>query len=279
MLKFSANLSIMFTEAPFLERFALAAKHGFAGVECWFPYECPKDEIAARLNDNGLRCIGINTAPGDTARSDWGLAIFPERRTDFLAGVDQAIEYAIALNCHNIHVMAGMMEAGAPAARYEASFIEHVAIAAERARAAGKTVLIEPLSPIDRPGYFLSTQAQARRIVSSLHALNAVNVKIMFDVYHVQMTEGNIVKNFHASLPQIGHIQIADVPGRHEPGTGEINFPFVLSEIANSGYDAWIGCEYKPRSNTALSLAWRDRMELLIVRARGAVKLEKLPDL
>jgi hydroxypyruvate isomerase len=265
MLKLSANISIMFTEVPFLDRFALAAKHGFKGVEFWFPYEHSKEDVAARINDNGLTCIGLNTAPGDTSRGDWGLAIFKDRRADFLAGIDQAINYATALRCANIHVMAGMMPVGCDAAACESIYVESISLAGERARVAGKNVLIEPLNPIDRPGYFLSTQSQARRVVN---AIDADNVKIMFDVYHVQMTEGNIVATFKKNLAKIGHVQIADVPGRHEPGTGEINFAFVLDEIAASGYGSegneagWVGCEYKPKTETAGGLSWRNAHQL-----------------
>jgi 2-dehydrotetronate isomerase len=259
MYKFSANVSIMFTEVPFLERFALAAKHGFKGVEFWFPYEHSAAEVAARIHDNGLQCIGLNTAPGNTANRDWGLAIFADRRDAFLAGVDQAIEYAAACDCHNIHVMAGMVPAGARAAAFEATYIGRIAQAAERARAVGKTVLIEPLNPTDRPRYFLSTQAQARRIVD---AINVDNVRIMFDVYHVQMTEGNIVATFEKHRDKIGHVQIADVPGRHEPGSGEINYGFVLNAMAAGGYDGWIGCEYKPAADTISGLSWRNSDQL-----------------
>ncbi len=255
MHRFSANLSILFTEVPFIERFALAAKHGFGAVECWFPYEHSKDELASTLKNNNLKLIGLNTAPGDTAKGDWGLAVNPKQRDAFLASVDQAIDYASALNCGSIHVMAGMMPLGTSEADCEAQYIEQIGIAADRAKRAGKTVLVEPLNPIDRPGYFLSRQSQAARIVD---ALGRDNVKIMFDVYHVQMTEGNIVATLRKNIAKIGHIQIADVPGRNEPGTGEINFPFVMSAIVESGYAGWIGCEYKPKTDSAAGLLWRD---------------------
>ncbi|MGL4233581.1 MAG: 2-oxo-tetronate isomerase [Casimicrobium sp.] len=254
MYRFSANLSIMFTEAPFIERFALAAHHGFNAVECWFPYEHTKEALRAELNRHQLKLIGINTAPGDTTKGDWGLAVNPLRKTEFIASVDQAIDYASSLDCGSIHVMAGIMPSSASETDCEARYIEHIGLAADRAKAAGKTVLIEPLNPIDRPGYFLSRQSQAARIVD---ALKRDNVKIMFDIYHAQMTEGNIVATLRSNLAKIGHIQIADVPGRHEPGTGEINFPFVMNAIAESDYAGWIGCEYKPKTNTAAGLSWR----------------------
>jgi hydroxypyruvate isomerase len=255
MPRFSANLSIMFTEVPFIERFVLAAKHGFNAVECWFPYEHSKDELAVQLKKNGLKLIGINSAPGDTTKGDWGLAVDPARRDTFLASIDQAIDYASALDCGSIHVMAGMMPEGRNEADCEALYIENIGIAADRAKRAGKTVLIESLNPVDRPGYFLSRQSQAASIIETL---KRDNVKIMYDLYHAQMTEGNLVATLKKNIAKIGHIQIADVPGRNEPGTGEINFAFVMQAITDIGYAGWIGCEYKPKTETVAGLSWRD---------------------
>jgi 2-dehydrotetronate isomerase len=280
-LKFSANISILFTEVPFLERFALAARHGFRGVEFWFPYEHSAADVAARIADSGLQCISLNASPGDTARGDWGFAIDATRRDALLASVDQAIDYAEACACNHIHVMAGVVPAhshsgagavtAALAAGAEATYIEHLSLAAQRARAAGKTIVIEPLNPIDRPGYFLSTLAQARRIID---AIAADNIAIMFDVYHVQMTEGNIIARFKQHRDAIAHVQIADVPGRHEPGSGEINFPFVLNELLATGYDGWIGCEYAPRDGSVAGLHWRETIQL---NAESAISSGKAP--
>jgi hydroxypyruvate isomerase len=255
MHRFSANLSIMFTEVPFIERFALAAKHGFKAVECWFPYEHSKDELAVQLKNNGLKLIGMNSAPGNTTKGDWGLAVDPARRDAFLASIDQAIDYASTLDCGSIHVMAGMMPEGRSEADGKALYIENIGIAADRAKRAGKTVLIEPLNPIDRPGYFLSRQSQAASIIE---ILKRDNVKIMYDLYHAQMTEGNLVATLKKNIAKIGHIQIADVPGRNEPGTGEINFAFVMQAITDIGYAGWIGCEYKPKTETVAGLSWRN---------------------
>jgi 2-dehydrotetronate isomerase len=254
-MRFSANISILFTEVPFIERFALAAKHGFKAVECWFPYEHTKQALRAELDRHQLKLIGINAAPGDTTKGDWGLAVSPLRKAEFIASIEQAIDYATALDCDAIHVMAGAMPEGQNENECEAIYLEHIALAADLAKRANKTVLIEPLNPFDRPRYFLSRQSQAARIVDRL---NRDNVKIMFDIYHAQMTEGNLVSTLAKNLSKIGHIQVADVPGRHEPGTGEINFPFVMNAIAESGYAGWIGCEYKPKTETTASFAWRD---------------------
>ncbi len=256
--RLSANISIMFTEVPFLQRFELAAASGFKAVECWFPYEWPAAQIKQLLADNGLTLVGLNTAPGDTTQGDWGLAVNPAKQQQFRAGVMQALEYAVQLNCRNVHVMAGQVAPATPTTAdglmqiYQAN----IAWAAGQAASAGKTVLIEPLNPIDRPTYFLQRQSQARAVVD---ALELPNLKIMFDVYHVQMTEGRIASTLQANLPHIGHVQIADVPGRHEPGTGEINFGYVLAQIIGSAYfkeGGWIGCEYKPLTTSQAGLQW-----------------------
>ncbi len=255
MHAFSANISILFTEAPFIERFALAAKHGFGAVECWFPYDHSTHALRDQLERHRLGLIGINTAPGDTSKGDWGLAVDPSRKAAFVASVEQAIDYASALDCACIHVMAGIMPQDKSEGQCESIYLERVALAADLAKRANKTVLIEALNAFDRPRYFLSRQSQAARIVG---LLNRENVKMMFDVYHAQMTEGNLIATLNTHIAMIGHIQIADVPGRHEPGSGEINFPNVMRAIAESGYAGWIGCEYRPKMNTAASLSWRD---------------------
>lgn len=254
----SANLSILFTEVPFLDRFEFAARHGFKAVEFWFPYEFPAAQVRARLDANGLTLVGMNSASGDASKGEWGLAVDPAKREKFQASVQQAIEYALALGSPNIHVMAGVVPADITAQQADALYRENIAWACDQANKAGKNVLIEPLNPVDRPGYLLSCQAHARTIVQTL---DRPNLKVMFDIYHVQMTEGRILDNLHASLPYIGHIQLADVPGRHEPDTGEIRFAQVIAEIERTGYFArggWLGCEYKPKTTSAHSLGWRD---------------------
>lgn len=254
--RLSANLSIMYTEVPFLERFALAARNGFKAVEFWFPYEWPASEIAARLRSHGLKLVGMNTAAGDVAKGDWGLAVDASRHAEFQASVHQALDYAVQLNCPHVHVMAGIV---APDVRHEdarAMYLDNIRWASQQAAAKGIVVFIEPLNPVDRPGYFMSRQSVAMSVID---ALREPNLKIMFDIYHVQMTEGRIVSNMLANMPHIGHIQIADVPGRHEPGTGEIRFDYIFDQIAASGWferGGWVGCEYKPKVHSNQSQGW-----------------------
>lgn len=257
MPRFSANLSMLFTEVPFLDRFALAAQAGFKAVEFWFPYEWPAAEVARRLCDHGLACVCLNAPPGSQP-GDWGLAAHAGRRPEYLAGVRQACDYAGALGCPAIHVLAGMVQALHPDPLHHPAYLEGIALAAEQAAVVGRTVLIEPLNPVDRPGYLLWRQAQARQVVEELGTqFGAGNVRILYDLYHAQMTEGRLLDTLHAHLPLIGHLQVADVPGRHEPGTGEIHFRHVFDAIDRSGYAGWVGCEYQPRAGTAEGLGWR----------------------
>jgi 2-dehydrotetronate isomerase len=257
---FSAHLSMLFTEAPFVDRFALAAQAGFSAVECWFPYALAAPICKARLTDSGLRMVAINTSPGDEARGQFGLAILPDQRPAFRQSVLQALDYAATIGCANIHVLAGNRPIDANDdigdARCRAVYLENLAWAVAQAAQAGVTVLIEPLNPIDRPRYFLSQSHSAYGIVDSL---NTDHCKVIFDTYHLQMTQGRLLTTFVDHWPAIGHVQIADVPGRHEPGTGEIRFPALFAAIADSGYLAaggMIGCEFRP-SGAGDIWAWR----------------------
>jgi hydroxypyruvate isomerase len=254
MIRFSANLSLLFPELPFLDRFAAARAQGFEAVEFWFPYEWPASDVAQRLADNGLVCVGINSPAGDVATGDWGLAADAARKPAFQDSVRLAFDYAATLNCPAVHVMAGLTGQNSPDPVAHNGYLDNIAFAAEVARRHDKRVLIEPLNPIDRPGYLLWRQQQARDVIDRL-ALP--NVSVMFDLYHAQMTEGRLVDNLHAHGSRIGHIQIADVPGRHEPGTGEVRWPALFQAIDSSGYAGWIGCEYKPQADTAEGLVWR----------------------
>jgi 2-dehydrotetronate isomerase len=254
MLRFSANLSMLFTDLPFLDRLAAARKEGFEAVEFWFPYEWPAELVAQRLKDNGLVCAGINSPAGNAQAGEWGLAADPTRASHFRSSVQQAFDYASALGSPAVHVMAGVTGQAAPDPLANATYRDNLVYAAELAARLGKTVLIEPLNPIDRPGYLLWRQQQARDLIDQL-ALP--NIRVMFDLYHVQMTEGRLIDNLRAHGSRIGHIQIADVPGRNEPGTGEIHWPAVFAAIEASGYAGWIGCEYKPRAGTVAGLSWR----------------------
>ncbi|PVX77128.1 hydroxypyruvate isomerase family protein [Paraburkholderia unamae] len=253
MLRFSANLSTLFQELPLAERFEAAARAGFDAVELWFPYEIPAAQMRERLAAHGLRCVGINSAAGDVSRGDWGLAADPARRAEFDASVEQAFDYAQAIGCPSVHVMAGQIDAGAPRQSAWEHYVECMGAAADRAAARGLTVMVEPLNAIDRPRYLLNTQAQALEL---LGALNRPNLKIMLDLYHVQRGEGNLIERMRASLPHAAHVQIADNPGRHEPGTGEIRFESVFAELARSGYSGLIGCEYLPSGASVESFGW-----------------------
>jgi hydroxypyruvate isomerase len=257
MLRFSANLSTLFQELPLASRFEAAAKAGFDAVELWFPYEIPAPQMRTLLEAHGLRCVGINSPAGDIQRGDWGLAADPTRREAFDASVEQAFDYAQAIGCANVHVMAGQIEAGAPWQPAWDHYLQCMGAAADRAAARNLTVMIEPLNRLDRPRYLLNTQAQA---LEALATLNRPNLKIMLDVYHLQRGEGNLIERLRASLPHAAHVQIADNPGRHEPGTGEIRFDTVFAEIERSGYAGTIGCEYLPSGSTAESFGWLETM-------------------
>jgi len=252
MPRFAANLTTLFTELPFLDRFAAAAAAGFEAVECLWPYEWPAGEIAARLQAHGLRQVLFNLSPGD-ARGDRGMACHPGREAEFMASLEQALAYARALGCPRLHVMAGLCPAGVPRAALGRTFVTNLRHAAERAAAAGVKLLVEPLNAIDNPGYFLTTIEEGLALVE---AVGPDKLGLQFDIYHRQMTAGDVARALEAALPYIGHIQIADVPGRHEPGTGEINWHFLLAHLDRIGYRGWVGCEYRPRAGTREGLGW-----------------------
>ncbi|MGI4942506.1 MAG: hydroxypyruvate isomerase family protein, partial [Janthinobacterium lividum] len=220
MPRYAANLSMMFNEAPFLDRFAAAAEAGFKGVEFLFPYDHPAADIRARLDDAGLELALFNMPPGDWAAGERGTAGLPGRQAEFRDGVQRAIEYAGALGCPLLHCMAGIVPAGAVPGAHFATYVANVAWAAERTAAAGLRLVLEPINHRDMPGYVLNTTAEAAGIVE---ALGRDRVALQFDLYHCQITEGDLIRHMEALMPIIGHVQIADVPGRNEPGTGEIN--------------------------------------------------------
>lgn len=249
MPRLAANLSMMYTEVPFLDRFAAAAKDGFRAVEFLFPYEHPAAELARRLEDNGLAQVLFNTVPGDFAAGERGLAAVAGREAEFLAGVDRAIEYAQALRCPRLHAMAGLVPAGARRETYLANLAE----AARRCRRHDLTLLIEPINTRDIPGYFLNTQADAHRIVAEV---GAANLKVQLDLYHCQIVEGDLAMRIRQTLAGVGHVQIAGVPDRHEPDLGEVNYPYLFSLLDELGYAGWIGCEYRPRAGTSAGLGW-----------------------
>jgi hydroxypyruvate isomerase len=256
MPRFAANLSMMFNELPFMDRFAAAAKAGFKGVEFLFPYEYPAAEIRKRLNDNGLALALFNMPPGDWSKGERGLASLPGRQGEFRDGLKQALDYAGALGGKLVHCMAGIVPSGVPQVTAASLYAANLAWAAEHAMAAGVKLVIEPINHRDMPGYFLNTQAQGAAVVE---AIGRDRLGLQFDVYHVQTTEGDITKRMEQYMPVIAHMQIADVPARNEPGTGEIGWAFVFRRIDELGYRGWVGCEYRPAGETLAGLGWRDR--------------------
>jgi hydroxypyruvate isomerase len=256
MPRFAANLSMMFNELPFMDRFAAAAKAGFKGVEFLFPYEHPAADIRTRLNDSGLTLALFNMPPGDWSKGERGLASLPGRQGEFRDGLKQALDYAGALGGKLVHCMAGIVPSGVPQVTAASLYAANLAWAAEHAMAAGVKLVIEPINHRDMPGYFLNTQAQGAAVVE---AIGRDRLGLQFDVYHVQTTEGDITKRMEQFMPVIAHMQIADVPARNEPGTGEIGWAFVFRRIDELGYRGWVGCEYRPAGETLAGLGWRDR--------------------
>lgn len=254
MPRFAANLSMMFNEIPFLDRFAAARKAGFDAVEFLFPYDYPAAELKARLADNGLTQVLFNMPPGDWAGGERGMACLPGRAGEFRDGVKKALDYAAALGCGMLHCMAGIAPAGVPRDTLAALYATNLAWAAEQASAAGVKVVIEPINHRDMPGFFLNTIAQGAAVVE---AIGRDRLGLQFDIYHCQVTEGDITRRMEAAMPVIAHMQIADVPARNEPGTGEINWAYVFRRIDELGYQGWLGCEYRPAGETVAGLAWR----------------------
>lgn len=251
MPRLSANIGILFREFDFLDRFAAAARAGFQAVECWAPYEHPIAELRRRIADAGIPLIGINTAMGGR-EGDMGLAGVPGREAEFDTLFAQALEYGAALNVRHIHVMAGAI-AGFTAEEGLAAMRGNLARAAKWAQGSGVTLVIEPVNRVDRPTYLLSRSADAVAIVD---AVGAPNLKMMFDFYHLQIMEGDVMRRFERLLPKIGHIQIAGVPNRGEPDQGELNYAWILREIDRLGWSGYIGAEYQPRGSTEDTLGW-----------------------
>lgn len=256
MPRFAANLSMMFNEVSFLDRFDAAAKAGFKAVEFLFPYDHPAAEVKARLDAGGLELVLFNMPPGDWAAGERGTAALPGRQSEFREGVERALEYAGALDCAMVHCMAGLAPPGAHPVTVAATYAANLGWATERAKAAGVLVVIEPINQRDMPGYHLNTMAQGAALVE---AFGRDRLGLQFDIYHCQVSEGDVTKRMAALMPVIAHMQIADVPGRHEPGTGEIGWDYVFAQVDALGYKGWLGCEYRPAGNTVAGLAWKDR--------------------
>jgi 2-dehydrotetronate isomerase len=253
MPRFAANLTLLYNEHAFLDRFAAAAKDGFKAIEYLFPYAFDAHELAGRLADQGLQQVLFNAPPGDWDAGERGLACLPGREAEFRSSIDQALGYAQALNCPRIHVMAGLAPQGTERARLQATYEANLAWAAEQAAAVGREVLIEPINLRDVPGFFLNRQDEAHRIVQ---AVGAANLKVQMDLYHCQIVEGDVATKIWQYLPtgRVGHFQIAGVPQRHEPDIGELNYSYlfqVIDEVAAAcGWEGWVGCEYRPARGT-----------------------------
>lgn len=253
MPRFAANLSMMYGEHAFLDRFAAAAADGFDAVEYLFPYEFPAAEIAKRLADHGLQQALFNAPPGDWAAGERGLACLPGRGEEFRSGVLRAIEYAHALRCPRVHLMAGLLPRGHDRASLRDTYVENLSWAAEQDR--GIEFLIEPINTRDIPGFFLNRQDHAHEIVQ---VADAANLKVQMDLYHCQIVEGDLAMKIRQYLPggRVGHLQIAGVPERHEPDLGEVNYPYLFALIDSLGYAGVIGAEYRPRAATSAGLGW-----------------------
>ena len=253
MPKFAANLTMMYNEVDFLDRFEAAAKSGFKGVEYLFPYPFGKEELAERLHQPGLTQVLHNLPAGDWGAGERGIACLPDRVGEFQAGVGQAIDYARALGCKQINCLAGLTPDGVDAEKVQNTFVSNLKFAADKLGEAGIRLLIEPINTRDIPGFYLSGTQQALDIIG---ATGSDNIALQYDIYHMQIMEGDLAPTIEANLAHIEHMQLADNPGRHEPGTGEINYPFLFDFIDGLGYQGWIGCEYKPAAKTEDGLGW-----------------------
>jgi hydroxypyruvate isomerase len=253
MPKFAANLSMLFTELPFIERFAAAKSAGFEAVEYLFPYAWDKKELAAALKTNGLIQVLHNLPAGNWEAGDRGVACDPARVAEFRASVPQGIEYATALGCPQINCLAGKLPAGVNPETARSTLIANLKFAAAGLKKANLKLLMEPINYFDIPGFFVNRTDQALAILDDV---GSDNLFVQYDIYHAQRMEGELGNNLKNHLARIGHIQLADNPGRHEPGTGEINYSWLFKHLDAIGYTGWIGCEYKPKTNTVDGLGW-----------------------
>jgi 2-dehydrotetronate isomerase len=257
MPKFAANLTMMYTEHAFLDRFAAASKDGFKAVEFLFPYDFKPEEIKTRLTDNNLTQALFNAPPGDWANGERGIASLPGREDEFKKSIEKALQYAAVLGNKKLHVMAGLLAKEENRAAHREIYLKNIAYAATEAQNAGITIVLEPINTRDIPGFFLNHQHEAQQICDEI---NAPNLQVQFDIYHCQIVEGDIATKLKRDMKRpnagIGHIQIAGVPERHEPNIGELNYPYLFDLIDSLGYEGWIGCEYKPKAGTSEGLGW-----------------------
>ncbi|MGF6753426.1 2-oxo-tetronate isomerase [Paraburkholderia sp. GAS42] len=253
MPRFAANLTMMYNEHAFPDRFAAAARDGFQAVEFLFPYEFSAAELKTQLDEYRLTQALFNAPPGDWAKGERGIASLPGREDEFRRSVDTALGYARVLGNRKLHVMAGLIAPGQPRERHREVYLKNLAYATNAAQADGITIVIEPINTRDIPGFFLNRQDDAQAICAEV---GAPNLQVQFDCYHCQIVEGDLAVKLKRDMPRIGHIQIAGVPERHEPDIGELNYPYLFELIDSLGYEGWIGCEYRPRAGTSDGLGW-----------------------
>ena len=257
MPKFAANLTTMYGEHPFLDRFAAAAKDGFRGVEILFPYANEAAELRARLDAHGLEQVLFNAPPGDWEKGERGLASLPGREQDFRRSIERGLEYARVLGNRCMHAMAGLVAPGDDRARHRAAYVANLAWAAREAASIGVTVVIEPINTRNIPGYFLNRQEEAHAVCAEA---GEPNLKVQMDLFHCQIVEGDLATRIRRHIAGVAHMQIAGVPERHEPDTGEVNYPYLFRLLDELGYAGWIGCEYHPRGGTSEGLGWLKRL-------------------
>ena len=268
MPKLAANVSLLFPQLDFLDRFAAAAAAGFSSVEYQFPYAWRASEVGERVRAAGLEVVLHNLPAGDLAGADRGIACLPERRGEFRDGVGRALEYARAAGCKRLNCLAGVVPSDAPRARHFDTLVENLRFAADALRGEGMQLMLEACNTRSVPGFFIST---SRAAIAALDAAGADNVYFQYDIFHMQIMEGDLARTIERLLPRIGHMQLADVPGRHEPGTGEINFTFLLAHIDRIGYAGAVGCEYNPAGDTLQGLKWaRPYLSSRSTQAAGA---------
>jgi hydroxypyruvate isomerase len=257
MPKFAANLTMLFNEVPFLDRFAAAADAGFTAVEFLFPYPYKVEELAERLERNRLKLVLHNLPAGNWEAGERGIACLPDRVAEFQEGVGRAIDYAKALRVPQLNCLVGIPGPGVDAGRARATIVENLRFAAEALKREGIRLLVEPCNSYDIPGFALNRSADGLDVI---RAVGSDNLFLQYDIYHMQRMEGELAATIRKNIASIGHVQLADNPGRHEPGTGEINYPFLFELLDSLGYDGYVGCEYKPRTTTAEGLGWVQRI-------------------
>jgi len=253
MPKFAANLTMLYNEIEFTDRFEAASKAGFRGVEYLFPYAYPKEVLAEKLARWKLQQVLHNLPAGDWAKGERGIAVLPDRVGEFQDGVGKAIEYAKALGCTQLNCLAGIRPPGVAAERVQETLVANLRFAADKLQAAGIRLLVEAINTRDIPGFAVCGTQQTIDLIA---ATGSNNIYVQYDIYHMQRMEGELAATIERNLARIAHIQLADNPGRNEPGTGEINYPFLFSHLDRIGYAGWIGCEYKPRTTTGDGMGW-----------------------